>query len=132
MKYKPGDRVRIKSLDWYETNKCNGSVICDRLAFLDTMTEWCGKELTIDFIYTCDNDISGYVMKEPKIQWRFTDGMIEGPVNAEPQEKMVSLEQVCEWLKNTIDDDVLVKCGSVIKCMDVDDFVLYFRKAMEE
>ena len=132
MKYKPGDRVRIKSLDWYETNKCNGSVICDRLAFLDTMTEWCGKELTIDFIYTCDNDISGYVMKEPKIQWRFTDGMIEGPVNAEPQEKMVSLEQVCEWLKNTIDDDVLVKCGSVIKCMDVDDFVLYFRKVMEE
>ena len=132
MKYKPGDRVRIKSLDCYETNKCNGSVICDRLAFLDTMTEWCGKELTIDFIYTCDNDISGYVMKEPKIQWRFTDGMIEGPVNAEPQEKMVSLEQVCEWLKNTIDDDVLVKCGSVIKCMDDDDFVLYFRKAMEE
>lgn len=132
MKYKPGDRVRIKSLDWYETNKCNGSVICDRLAFLDTMTEWCGKELTIDFIYTCDNDISGYVMKEPKIQWRFTDGMIEGPVNAETQEKMVSLEQVCEWLKNTIDDDVLVKCGSVIKCMDVDDFVLYFRKTMGE
>lgn len=52
--------------------------------------------------------------------------------NKKPQEKMVSLEQVCEWLKNTIDDDVLVKCGSVIKCMDVDDFVLYFRKAMEE
>lgn len=60
------------------------------------------------------------------------DTVIEGPVNAEPQEKMVYLEQVCEWLKNTIDDDVLVKCGSVIKCMDVDDFVLYFRKAMEE
>lgn len=52
--------------------------------------------------------------------------------NKKPQEKMVSLEQVCEWLKNTIDDDVLVKCGSVIKCMDVDDFVLYFRKAMAE
>lgn len=28
--------------------------------------------------------------------------------------------------------DVLVKCGSVIKCMDVDEFVLYFCKAMEE
>lgn len=52
--------------------------------------------------------------------------------NKKPQEKMVSLKQACEWLKNTIDDDVLVKCGSVIKCMDVDDFVLYFRKAMEE
>ena len=42
------------------------------------------------------------------------------------------LDKTCEWLKNTIDDDVLVKCGSVIKCMDVDDFVLYFRKTMEE
>lgn len=42
------------------------------------------------------------------------------------------LDKTCEWLKNTIDDDVLVKCGSVIKCLDVDDFVLYFRKAMEE
>lgn len=132
MKYKPGDRVRIKSLDWYETNKCNGSVICDRLAFLDTMTEWCGKELTIDFIYTCDKGISGYVMKEPKIQWRFTDSMIEGPVNAETQDKMVSLEQVCEWLKNTIYDDVLVKCGSVINCIDANEFAEYFRKAMEE
>ena len=132
MKYKIGDKVRIKSLDWYETNECNGHVMCDRLAFLDTMVEWCGKELTIDFVYDYDNGISGYVMKEPKIQWIFTDDMIEGPVDAEPQEKMVSLEQVSEWLKNTIDDDVLVKCGSVIKCMDVDDFVLYFLKAMEK
>ena len=42
------------------------------------------------------------------------------------------IDKACEWLKNTIDDDVLVKCGSVIKCMDVDDFILYFRKAMED
>ena len=42
------------------------------------------------------------------------------------------IEQAKEWLAKTIDDDVLVKCGSVIKCMDVDDFVLYFRKAMGE
>lgn len=48
------------------------------------------------------------------------------------QDKMVSLEQVCGCLKNIIDDDVLVKCGCVIKCMNVDEFILYFRKAMEE
>ena len=42
------------------------------------------------------------------------------------------IEKACELLKNTIDDDVLVKCGSVIKCMDVDEFVVYFCKAMEE
>lgn len=42
------------------------------------------------------------------------------------------IEQAKEWLKNTIDDDVLVKCGSVVKCMDVDEFVSYFSKTMEE
>lgn len=46
--------------------------------------------------------------------------------------KKILIEKACEWLKNTIDDDVLVKCGSVIKYMDVDEFVLYFCKAIEK
>ena len=47
-------------------------------------------------------------------------------------QKQKFIEQTKEWLEKTIDDDVLVKCGSVIKCMDVNEFVLYFCKAMEE
>lgn len=130
--YKVGDRVRIKSLDWFKANEYSGQGMYDDvLAFLKMTDECCGKEFTIDFIFT-DERGTGYIMKEPNVfQWRFTDSMIEGLAD-EPQEKMVSLEQVCERLKNTIDDDVLVKCGSVIKCMDVDDFVLYFHKIMEE
>lgn len=130
--YKVGDRVRIKSFDWFKANEYSGQGMYDDvLAFLKMTDECCGKEFTIDFIFT-DERGTGYIMKEPNVfQWRFTDSMIEGLAD-EPQEKMVSLEQVCERLKNTIDDDVLVKCGSVIKCMDVDDFVLYFRKIMEE
>ena len=46
--------------------------------------------------------------------------------------KQKFIEKACEWLKNTIDDDVLVKCGSVVKCIDVNEFVEYFRKSMEE
>lgn len=42
------------------------------------------------------------------------------------------LNKACEILKNTIDDDVLVKCGAVIKCMSVNEFTNYFYKAMEE
>jgi hypothetical protein len=47
-------------------------------------------------------------------------------------QKQKFIEQAKEWLKNTIDDDVLVKCGSVVKCVDVDEFVSYFSESMEE
>jgi hypothetical protein len=143
MKYKVGDKVRIKSLDWYNANKiCEISkfmqeqgirsyVDCNGFRFLDVMCEYCGKILTIDSISECADGSKRYIMREPAIGFGFTDDMIEGLAD-EPQEKMVSLDKVCEWLKNTIDDDVLVKCGSVIKCIDVNDFVLYFRKSFEE
>ena len=151
--YKVGDRVRIKSLDWYKKmlskpsklswiNRQNGffeGIRCGSRVFTDAMCKYCGKVMTIKEV-----GLTFYLMEEDKIGYEFTDEMIEclvdepqdekieGPVEVEPQYKMVSLEQVCEQLKNTIDDDVLVKCGSVIKCMGVDDFVLYFRKIMEE
>lgn len=143
MKYKVGEKVKIKSLDWYNANKiCEISkfmqdqgirsyVECNGFRFLDVMCEYCGKILTIDSISECLDGSKRYIMSEPAIGFGFTDDMIEGLAD-EPQEKMVSLDKVCEWLKNTIDDDVLVKCGSVIKCMDVNDFVSYFRKTMEE
>ena len=35
-----------------------------------------------------------------------------------------------KWLQENIDDDVLVKCGSVIKCMDANDFSEYFHETM--
>lgn len=96
MKYNCGDKVKIKSLDWFNTNKCDGRVICDGLAFVELMTEWCGKELTIDYIYTGSDGKQGYVMKEPKTAWRFTDGMIECLV--EQHEIMVSLSDACSLL----------------------------------
>jgi hypothetical protein len=103
MKYKPGDKVRIKSIDWYKTAALEGRVMCEGIAFSEMMIEWCGKELTIDLICTNDEGNSLYIMKEPKIQWRFTDSMIEGLAN-EPQEKMVSLETVCKWIEDNIFD----------------------------
>lgn len=42
------------------------------------------------------------------------------------------INKACEWLKNTIDDDVFVNCGSVIKYMTINEFIEYFCKAMEE
>lgn len=132
MKYKPGDKVRIKSLDWFKANECSGQVICDGLAFLKIMTEWCGKELTIDSIFT-DERGSGYVMKETKIHWRFTDAMIEGLAD-EPQTKMVSLDDVCELLHDMLHDQ-WINDGAMVGTWayeHTEDFVEDFRKKMEE
>ena len=109
MKYKVGDKVKIKSLDWYNENKIDygtsygankirSHVKCNGYSFLDIMSPYCGKELTVD-IAEEDNNISTYIMKEPAISFKFTEDMIEGLVD-EPQEKMVSLEDVCEFLND--------------------------------
>ena len=131
MRYKTGDRVRVKSLEWYNANKnSEGAIIFhDWRIFDDSMAEFCGKVVTIDAYIPRGNYYD--IKEDGKVNY-WSDDMFEGLAIEKTQEKMVSLEQVCEWLQNTIDDDVLVKCGSVIKCMDVDEFVLYFRKIMEE
>ena len=131
MRYKKGDKVKVKSIDWYNANKnSEGAIIShDWHIFDESMSEFCGKVVTI--VYYNSRGDCYEIEEDGKVNFWSVD-MFEGLAIEKPQEKMVSLEQACEWLKNTIDDDVLVKCGSVIKCMDVDDFVLYFRKAMEE
>ncbi len=127
MRYKRGDRVKIKSLDWYNENKDqHGKVACGYHVFTEEMSKFCGFTMIV-----CNRTNLGVMTMGGSASY-WTDEMIEGLADAEPQEKMISLDKVCELLKNTIDDDVLVKCGSVIKCMGVDDFVLYFRKIMEE
>ena len=131
MRYKKGDKVKVKSIDWYNANKnSEGAIIShDWHIFDESMSEFCGKVVTI--VYYNSRGDCYEIEEDGKVNYWSVD-MFEGLAIEKPQEKMVSLEQACEWLKNTIDDDVLVKCGSVIKCMGVDDFVLYFRKTMEE
>lgn len=136
MNYKTGDKVKIKSLDWFNTNRCAGPVICDGFVFLEFMSEYCGKELTIDYIYTDSNGKQAYVMKETNAAWRFTDSMIEGLAEEEPEEKMVSLEDVCDFLNehlytgtSTGDYDY----GQEYICSDFDnatDLIFALRKAM--
>ena len=136
MKYKAGDKVRIKSLDWYNENKDeDGRVICGYISFCKEMTSYCGKELTIDFIYDSDGK-SLYVMKESKINWGFwgfTDEMIEGPTD-EPQDKMVSLDEVCNMLyamlsTQDINDYYYVTAPAYDNVVDfVEDFRKSFKK----
>jgi hypothetical protein len=53
MKYKIGDKVRIKSIDWFNKNKVKGTNYVtggNERHFTRAMSDWCGKEATIMLI----------------------------------------------------------------------------------
>ena len=81
-KYKIGDRVRIKSLDWYNENKNHcGEIPLFKTSglFVPDMSRYCNNIMTIkDICYgTC------YRMKEDFWNYNWTDEMIEGLVEEE-------------------------------------------------
>lgn len=80
MKYKVGDKVRIKSIDWYNENKNPdygfvylGNGIC----FYSHMSNYCGKTMTISEIFGCCYRMAKCVYDN------WTDEMIEGLVEEE-------------------------------------------------
>ena len=80
MKRNIGDRVRIKSLDWYNMH-CDdaGNVDCGCEIFEKDMKSYLGKVFTIHRIV----DNSKYEMEEAFDFFLFTDEMIEGLVEEE-------------------------------------------------
>jgi hypothetical protein len=139
MKYKPGDKVRIKSFDWYNANKDEeGRVRCNFIYFCKDMMKYCGKELTIDFIYhDPDDDTKVYVMEELNIHWGFTDEMIEGLAGEfvdEPETNMVSLDKVCDTLYAMLSTQDINDYDYVVAPAydNVVDFVEDFRKVFEK
>ena len=99
MKFKVGDKVKIKSLDWYNENQDSlGDVDCGCEIFLKEMAQYCGKIMTI--FKTFDDDT--YVMVEDvEDEYFWCDEMIEGLAD-ESQEKMVSLDKVKGWIKENM------------------------------
>ena len=76
MKYQVGDKVRIKSLDWYNENKNKRGFICfDDTRFISEMSRYCGEILTINRVM---EEFEHYFMSECAFTW--TDEMIEGLV----------------------------------------------------
>ena len=83
-KYKVGDKVRIKSIDWYNENKSksHGTVACGSKYFDYDMREWCGKTMTILAAYQ-----TYYIMQEDGTKDLWTDEMIECKVEEETKTK---------------------------------------------
>ena len=75
MKYKIGDKVRVKSLEWYYKNKSKyGRVNCTESVFFDpNMSGFCGNILTIKNL---NLDTEAYEVEENSYYW--TDEMLEG------------------------------------------------------
>ena len=87
MKYSIGDKVRVKSIDWYNQmlsipeknvwrNKLTdefAGIWCGSKVFYVDMCEFCGRVMTIQEV-----GIDFYLMEEDKMGYEFTDEMIAG------------------------------------------------------
>ena len=74
MKYKVGDKVRVKSLEWYNSNKNEfGQIKCNEAYIQPSMSRFCGSILIIKNI---DTFLNAYQVKENSFYW--TDNMFEG------------------------------------------------------
>ena len=84
MKYNVGDRVLVKSLDWYNKNKDeDGNIdINHDFTFYADRSRYCGKVFTIVEVF--DNC---YAVKEDNNEYYWSDEMIEGLVEAKTKPK---------------------------------------------
>ena len=117
MKRNIGDRVRIKSIDWYKENKdTDGKVWTSggQIPFDKCMSEWCGKVMTISHVrvdhYTMVEDLVGY----------WTDEMIECKVGRVEEESNIDLtvkgEETKERIEITIPEgyEYVIESGKII------------------
>lgn len=75
MKYKVGDKVRIKSLDWYYENRDKiDQIDCGNVCFVRNMATLCGKIVTISSILST---LEAYRIEEDDGEFNWTDEMIE-------------------------------------------------------
>ena len=85
MRYKVGDKVRIKSLDWYNENKDNNREIkFENGTFTTLKSTFLGQIMTIEEI-TLEKQ---YILMEDRYKTLWTDEMIEGLVEEEEVKDM--------------------------------------------
>lgn len=95
MKYKVGDKVRIKSREWYEKNKDENDEIKGNAAyFVSDMAIYCGKTATITKI-NCANCI--YHIDLDDDEWEWTDEMFEDET---PHASVILLKDIANVIKS--------------------------------
>ena len=136
MKYKVGDKVKIKSLDWYNANRdYNGNVECGFYYFIEEMTKYCGKILTIGDVYRNEYELQ----EGENFIWtdEMFDSIIENTDDVESKttsEQMVSLKMICEYLDKELytSYDLLGNIQTVSKnAVRKEDFIKKLCKEIE-
>ena len=88
-KYKVGDKVRVKSLDWYNSNKDeNGDIASGCTSFLKVMPAYCEKECEVSHVYPN----GAYSLKGN--EWLWEDWMFEEELSTKEQQVIEQLEHI--------------------------------------
>ena len=92
MKYKVGDKVRVKSLEWYNAFSNNGDkyIRHDRAWFTKEMSEYCGKTALVIGVY---ND--SYDLDIDNKEWGWYDWMLEDEPSVSVQLKEKRFQAAC-------------------------------------
>lgn len=92
-----GDKVKIKSLEWYNDHKSNdGNVDCGYDIFTEDMSTLCGKTMTIKKVLD-----DYYYLVDDKNVYNWTDEMFEDVETIEPDNYIQNLsQQWCSDLHN--------------------------------
>lgn len=117
MKYKVGDKVKIKSLDWYTKNKDeNGDVyLKNGLYFIVEMKEYCGDIMTIEKALNGYDKCSNiYKMKDDDNSYSWTEEMIECLVEESKNEICIQ-----EYLKERNIPETSLEANSIREGYDL-------------
>lgn len=136
LKYKVGDKVLVKSKEWYLANRNDGIskwvTFKSGSVFGIAKSLFCGKIMTIEEV-TEDGE---YILKEDNSGMHWNEECFEKRVDNTPA-KMVSVERIEKWLyDNFCDYDRECDYGYYIefesKFDSVDEMIDSFHKLVEE
>lgn len=93
MRYGKNDKVRIKSIEWYNSHKNDilGAVPLLPYHFSDEMSKYCGKTARVQEVYQ-----NAYKLNIDHKYFYWTDEMLE-PVEKKERTVTLSLEKAKEW-----------------------------------
>ena len=100
MKYKVGDKVKIKSLEWYNQNKDSyGDIYLNDygISFIKEMSVFCGKEATVVF------DLGGeYQIDIDNKKWSWKDWMLEDEPTSSDHLKEKRFQAACSAMNGIL------------------------------